>query len=654
MLANLAWTAWICFALALAWPPVREYGHLFMTRTPARFAGFVPFVPVGIAALCLLLHLVRKRIPGWADGALLLAPAMIVLLWREPAPLFLGLALALSAHGIGAFACHPAPQGILSRMGLRFAFGFAVLIWLMVMLGLAGWLRPISVGLLLLPAFYAKPLIVDLRDLGKRWSEAVERKSGLVSICLSFAIVFGALGALWAITPTIAFDPLKMHLMSARWYAETGVFQPLPNQPESFYPQGAELLMTILWLLGGQQGAQMLGPAIVIPTFLILAALLHRLGLRPAAALAGLVAAFSLPFLHWTAFVAKNDFPLALFLLASLLCLLEKRPILASFFLAMAFQIKHVALFGAVGLTPLFLIAIWRSQRRWRTLFAVGAVFLVFGTFSLVRTWWLIGDPLYPESLKRTTDISVITHPHRSTFERVMRYAGIPWLIHFDGQRAFQSSSHNPMGIWLVLFAPGLLVLPWRRSHDYQRVGLFCGVYVLYWVSILVTLRYAIAPLMILAALPAVAAVRLPRWLSVPATFLSLSFSLIVIVLIEVSAPQIEWLLGERNRESYLSAALPSYDVIRHFQGSVHGEGKIFSIGNCAGAYAPRVDRFSCAYRIDLKDSDDVIEEQVHKVGYRYLILEQVPENADIPKRFPTAKQLYSDAHFAAYDLNPN
>jgi hypothetical protein len=652
MITNWAWLVWISLAFFLTWGPLSEYLHVFSERTPARFAPLVPIVPIALAGWTCAVHFARRRIPAWADSIILAGPAVLLAAWKTPIPFALGVVLLLSAYGFGAILWRRPTEEVLARMGLRWAIGFTVLIWALIAFGIAGLLHPGPLAMLMLPALYVKPLWSDLRLLARHWDSADQRQSAAVSLHVAFGAVLAILGAIWSITPTIAFDPLKMHLPSARWYAETGVFQPLPVQPESYYPQGMELLMAFLWSYGGQAAAQLAAPVIVVPTLVLSAAILRRFRLGAAATAVGLVAAFSLPFLHWTAFVAKNDFPLVLFLLAALLALLERKPLAASLFLAMAFHIKHVALFGAVGLAPLFAWEVWKSQKRWRLLLAVPAVFLAVGTFSLIRTWAHTGNPLYPESIKRTTDISVVTHPYRSLGERVMRYVGIPWLLHFDGQRAFESSSKNPMGVWLVFFGPGVLLLPWFRSRPFRLVAIFCCFYLLYWVSILVTLRYAIAPILLLSALAAPALLRLPRWIGLPSAFTSLLFSFQVISLIELSAPQLEWLLGERNRDSYLLAALPSYGVLHHFRQAGIQE-PIFAVGNCARAYAPRPDRFSCAFRVDLKNSDDNILKEVQGGAVRYLLIEQTDENAGLPKRLPSARLVYSDTFFAAFDLRP-
>lgn len=649
MKPNPLWIIWLLFALAITFTPFRTLADVFRTHSPAPVAAALPAIPFLLAVGAWIVH--RCRLPRWELLFLLALPTLLCLA-KAPVPTLAAATLFLSAHAIGARLLRNPPESPALRVGLRFGLGIGVLICTLFLAGLAGLLRGPLAILLLLPALDIRTFLPDLQLFRVRWADAEDIRHPAVSVLYFFALGFAVLGALWILTPNIAFDPLKMHLASARWYAETGRFSPAPLVPESYYPQGAELLMALLWIIGGQPAAQLLAPVFFLGVLLLSAAILRVCGLKPAAVLCGLIAASATPFLHWTAFVAKNDTPLAFFLLASLVCLLHKRVYLATFFLAMAFGIKHVALFGAVGLTPLFLREIWQSPKRLRTLATVAALFLALGTFSLIRTYSLTGDPLYPENTSRTVDISVVNHPYQSAGERVMRYVGIPWLLHFDGQRAFESSSPNPMGFWLVFFALGWLSWINDRTLALRLTLLFCAVYLLYWVSILVTLRYAFAPILLLIALTAPALFRLPRWLSAPAAFYCLTFSLAVCTLIEVSPPQLLWAAGRLNTDGFLRQALPTYAAAQALHGKAAQSDQVLALDGCPTPYAPFPGTVRCLHHSDFDGSTARLLAEIKRGGYRFLILPHTPLGKEALLSL-TAKQVYSDPHFALYDLSP-
>ena len=648
MKLNPLWIIWFLFALATTFGPFRTLVGIFQTHSPAPVAAALPAIPVILALAVWLTH--RFRSPRWEPVIILGVPILICLV-KAPIPTLLAAALFSSAHTIGTRLLSAPPASAILRIALRFGLGIGVITLIMFLAGLAGLVRWPLALLLLAPALLATELWKDAKILQAKWTDSNDHDPG-VSTLLLFAFVLGVVGSLWVLTPAIAFDPLKMHLASARWYVETGALTPVPTVIESYYPQGTELLMALLWLLGGQAAAQMLAPVFFLAAILAAAAVLRSCGLTPVAVVCGLIAAAAIPFLHWTAFVAKNDFPLAFFLLASLACLLHKRLLLATVFLAMAFGIKHVALFGAVGLTPLFLREIWQSPKRLKTLLAVAAIFLSLGTISLVRTYLLTGNPLYPESTSRTADFSVVSHPYQSNGERVMRYAGIPWLLHFDGQRAFESSSPNPMGLWLVFFA--LAVLAWipDRSVALRLTLLFCVVYLLYWVSILVTLRYAIAPIMLITALTAPALFRLPRWLTVAISFYCLLFSLAVCTLIEISAPQLLWWAGRIDTDTFLRRSLPIYSASQALYGKATSADRVLALNGCPSPYAPFAGTVRCFYNYDFQDSVPRLQAEISQGNYRFLILPSIPLRQQLLPVL-SAKEIYQDPSFAVYDLGP-
>lgn len=649
MKPNPLWIIWLLFAFAVTFTPFRTLADVFRTHSPAPVAAALPAIPFLLALGAWITH--RLRLPRWEPFLLIALPTLLCLA-KAPIPTLLAAALFLSAHAIGARLLSNPPESTVLRIGLRFGLGIGILTFSLFLTGLAGLLRWQLAVVLLLPALDLRALLTDIELLRARWAEMEDLRHPAVSVLYFFALGFAVLGALWIITPNIAWDPLKMHLASARWYVETGTFSPVPLVPESYYPQGAELLMALLWTLGGQPAAQLVAPVFFLGILLTTAAILRQCGLAPAAVFCGIVVAAATPFLHWTAFVAKNDTPLAFFLLASLVCLLHKRLYLATFFLALAFGIKHVALFGAVGLTPLFLREIWLSPKRVRTLAAVAALFLALGTFSLVRTYTLTGNPLYPENASRTVDVSVVNHPYQSTGERVMRYVGIPWLLHFDGQRAFESSSRNPMGFWLVFFALSWLSWIIDRTTALRLTLLFCVIYLLYWVSILVTLRYAFAPIFLLLALSAPALFRLPRWLALPAAFYCLTFSLAVCTLIEVSPPQLLWLGGRLNTDGFLRQALPMYSAAQALHGKATKTDRILALDSCPTPYAPFPGTVRCLHHTDFQDSPVRLLDEIKTGAYRFLILP--PSELRRQTLLPlTSKEVYSDPQFAVFDLNP-
>jgi len=79
--------------------------------------------------------------------------------------------------------------------------------------------------------------------------------------------------------------------------------------------------MTAGLMLAGQPCAQMLPPVFFLLAALLLVRIVRACGGSPTGAVCGVVFAASVPFLHWTGSVAKNDLAMAFFELAALYCL---------------------------------------------------------------------------------------------------------------------------------------------------------------------------------------------------------------------------------------------------------------------------------------------------------------------------------------------
>ncbi len=647
MIPASVWIATFVLGLVLAVRPWLWHVDIIRANSGALTGGAIAALPFVAAAGAALLHRFRRpRLEPW----LLLGLPMLICLLRVPLATLVALAWVGAAYAIGYHALRRPPADGPLRIAICFGLGAAAQMLILAAAGLAGWIHPAVAALLLAPALAARPLLAELKGLAEKYAAADDIRHPAVSVVLFFAMLFVAIAALWAITPAISYDPLKMHLANARWYVETGVFQPSPSSPESYFPQAAELLMAGLWTLGGQAAVQLVSPVFFIAAILSAAAVLRAAGMSRAAVFCGLAAAAAIPFLHWTGSVAKNDLLLAFFMLAALGSLLDRRPALASFFLAVAFGIKHVALFGAVALTPLFLYEIWQSKRRVRTFAAVAAVFLAFGLLSMIRNYVLVGDPLYPESASRGVQIAVTTSQYPTVADRVWRYVGVPWLIHFDGFRAFESASPNPMGIWLVFFFPFLFRRPANAAH--RAALLFCGIYLLYWMSILVTLRYAVAPILLLTALTAPGLFLAHRRVAAAVALVCLSFGLTVTILNEVSVTQILWYARRLDDDALLRRMLVYYPATRALDGHARRGELTFSLDGCAVPYAPFPGSVRCFDQVDFKaDPVREIVDEIRYRGYRFAILPAKPVRPAILRELPGHRLLFEDAKTALYSV---
>jgi hypothetical protein len=521
------------------------------------------------------------------------------------------------------------------------AAGLSILVWPLAALGLTGRLRPWTIlALLAVGAWIARRQALEavraLIQADREWAAAAEFRRRWPGLLLPLAGILLAFGLVVALTPTIAFDPLKFHLPLARHYAETGRVTPLASDGYGFNPQNFEILLAAAYSLAGQGGARLVAPAFFVALLGALFAVVRRTGAGRDAALAGCIFAAAIPFVHWTGVNMKHDVIVAFLHLAALLAWCEWRSGgrygwigLGVVFGAVSLGFKHPAAFGLLGLAPLYAYALWRHPRRGRALVACAALGLSLGSFWLARSWVLTGDaffyydvgqPLPPEHAGQVGTAA----------RRLVNALVWPYRIHFDGALFFRSFTPNPMGVALPALLPAWLLWKRRASGSLTRAAwIFAGASLLPWGFYVPLLRFVIAPLSLLLALTVARCAEAsegspPVWrrAALAAGGAAWLASLPVLLILEVNVPQVRYLARQIDGREYLRQALRTYPSLEAL-GAVAGPGDtVFGVQNCSRAYAPYPGRFLCDYYHPENPADRAQLRQVlQAVGCRYLIL---------------------------------
>ncbi len=492
-------------------------------------------------------------------------------------------------------------------LALGFGLGCAVLIPLLFGLGLLRlYYAPVFALLLALPCLiFRRDVLAGILAMRQILIAKVSPSHPLAGIAFIFAVLAAASALAVALSPSIAFDPLAMHLASARYYSAQHALETLPTLPESYYPQGCEVLMALAWSLGGQPAAQLISPLFWVLSLLLLFLIARSCNLSNAAAFAGVVAAAMMPFAHWSGSNSKNDSAMVFFQAAALLAFLrwlETRnqawiPV-GALLLGSTFAIKHVALFGAIPLVCFFLYAIRHSIPRLRLALAFCSIFAVSALYWPARTAYLTGNPVYPASLSQSLDL----HEKGVAKRRVPRFLRIPWYAYFNGWRVFESPLPNPMGLALLVFLPLAILVPRQRTPTRRACWLFCAVYLAYWIPMAGMLRYAILPISLVIVFLAGKATtfydrlggRLLRATVAGAFAGALLFAALGIAIIEVNAPMLLLFARRIGPDQYLDMALRTHKSLA-WLAAAHPGSSIFGIDNCSRAYAPDPAKFYCA-----------------------------------------------------------
>ena len=669
--AGWTWLLWLAGCAWLTADPFRAQLDRFADGGPAFFRLIL--VALAAAPLALwLYHVTRNRGLWRHEPALISAALLVVFGVHQPGALLVWLAVATTAYGVGRLTRErlglddvTGPEDLV----LSTTIGLGLLSCLLYALGLLGWLHPATLAAVLIAAAVAfqrsiRALPATLAGLARAWAATPGLRSGLPTIAVAFGVVQTLLCVMVTIAPAVTHDPLALHLAPARWYSEQGALDPMPYLDYSYYPQGFEALLAMVYSLAGQPAAQMAAPLFFGLTLLLLFAVARRCGFDRSSAAVGVAFAAAIPYLHWTGSNAKNDLAVALFQLGALYCGLRARHAPASphwlrlgaFLLGMSFAVKHVALFGALPIGLLY-VWIWWKRRLGPSVAAGAAViFLAVSLLWPARTLVLTGNPVYPMTLSRAVEVSP------APFKRV-NLANLAWVAHFRGREMIEVRTDHPLGVALVLLAPlWLLLRRVSRTEDRttERACLFyVGAACLYWGSTWPMLRYGLPPVALLVTLTAA---RVPSWtgparswLALPATAYALLFGVLCTAVIEVHRPHAELLIGRINREQFLARSLETWPSMERLRAYAEPGDFVLAYNNCSRLYAPDVGRFHCVMASDADDGAASLRRTLPRNPYRFLLLPSGDHGREMLHRLelegPPPEPIHADERYTLYRL---
>lgn len=650
----LAWLVWLAIAVWLTVPGFVWQVEYFRSPGPRYFRLLIFLLAVSPPGLWAYNWLRLPRLWRWEFSLVAATPVAAAFLY-EPKAAAVTLVVVLASFVMGRRArsvCGIAANGTVEDIAVSTGLGLGALHCALFLMGLAGWYTA-RAFLLLLAAF----LIIGRRAwiefftapgrLHRAWGATSELRGWAGALGTVFGAALIACGVMVMLAPSLAYDVLRAHLPLVHYYAAQHALRTPAYIDYGFFPQGVETLMTLGYVLAGDAAAQMLPPVYFVLALLMAFRIGRICGLSVFTALAGTLSAAAIPLLHWTGSVAKNDLALAFFVLAALHGYLRWREsgnfrcvLAGAFFLAMGAGIKHSVVYAIPPLALLYLQAASRQPRAVRAVVKLGAIFVVFGAFWLVRTWVLTGNPVYPFSAQAAVPATGET----SWWSVMVRCLRLPWDIHFHGRAYFESPLDHPMGIVLVLFTP-LWALAGKRVNRTEAVCLFfCGLYLAYWAIVQGMPRFAIAPIMILCVLTAARVVHFCRVTRpviqvsiLAASGYALLFGLLGAAIVEVNAPQFRYFARRIDKPGYLRQALSPYRAMEFLRGVAHPGDAVLSVDSCALVYAPDPSAFHCLWQataVSLGGHD-----------YRLLIL-PTARSGLAPAGW---RKVYGDESFAVY-----
>jgi hypothetical protein len=382
------------------------------------------------------------------------------------------LGLALTALVLGRTAVQSlAFESALERWTVSLALGLALSAHLLLLLGLAGLLRPV-------PVLVAAAGVQVLGVLARR-VPAVSAVPEVPAVPWALAAPALAPFLLLALYPPTAFDATLYHLPFARAFVESGGVPYVLDRRVPVFPQVNEILFSALMMFGrdvANHGLQLL-------MTLTTAALAFLWGRRawPERPWAGWLAAavfLGNPVVAYLAGTAYIEAGLTLFVTASLYTLdrwsgERSRGWLAlsALFAATACDVKYLGLFflGIAGLAVL----LTGGRSRWRDALLFTAVALAFLAPWYLRILAFNGNPLFPY-LPSVFGQSAWNpggppEPLLAQEPPPVRWLRLPWDLVFDRRRYHDGAPFSPVYLAAI---PLVLFTAWRDRRVRPLVGI--------------------------------------------------------------------------------------------------------------------------------------------------------------------------------------
>lgn len=406
--------------------------------------------------------------------------------------------------------------------------GFGALAYLVLAVGLAGWLY--SWVLLALIGVIA---LVSLREIGGVVRDVVKglrsragAKLGAAESLIAFSMVsLGALALISALAPPseLDWDGLAYHLAVPKMYlAQHSIFY-IPFMSHSNFPFLTEMLYTVGLSLGSITVAKLFHFSTYIASAAAIYSLCRR-RLSPRIGSIGALLFMSVPVVIWEAGSAYADITTALYVVLAVYAVLnweqsERRPwlVVCGLMCGFALGTKVLAAVPAAAIC-LWILAVSGSSRGWgrglRASLLVGVVAILVGCPWYIKSCVYTGNPVYPflysvfggkywsvEAAEAYRGAQLAFGMGRGLREFIM----LPWNLTMNGAFFFDDPSRlklfSLIGAAFIGLIP-LQILAGSRNKVVLITGLVSVVFIAAWFGLMQQTRYliTIVPLLCVVA----------------------------------------------------------------------------------------------------------------------------------------------------------
>ncbi|MBN1146694.1 MAG: glycosyltransferase family 39 protein [Anaerolineales bacterium] len=524
------------------------------------------------------------------------------------------LVILLFAWGMGRKilrALNLDENGDLESALFSLSVGLGVIAYAVLALGLAGWLEPLPIALLLMFAGLWTwrdwlPLALKAPALWRDWLSGWKGLGADRKVLLGLLTFLLILTLLQALTPPWDYDGLIYHLQGPRLFLEAGRMRMQTDNIWVYYPFASEML----FMLGMGLGSDVFAKLLHLSYAVILVLATYALGRRCLEKFSGLLAMAILVgmpiFPLWASF-AYNDITWAAYeflaLYAVFLWLDRQRRswlVMAGILMGFALGVKYMALGGGAVLG---LFVFWKSRAKgWRALLVNGALFggvaLAVGSPWYLKNWLWTGNPVYPffftaqEPVAGQVSLWMAYMDGFGAGRRPLDYLLLPVRLYTHYQRfgTFLGSIEIPSFLF-----PLILFYPWARKSACTNGLLgWVGLRFVVWAVGTHQTRYLLPLFPALSLLSAYVLVGLAskfkktylaRILVLGLVFGMLATTLVYSALFFVMVRPLGVIVGLESKDAFLRRVIPLYEVTKYLETNLPPEARVMMLWDGRGYY---------------------------------------------------------------------
>ncbi len=530
----------------------------------------------------------------------------------------------------------------LTRLLLFVTLGYLVLAYLLLGLGLLGYLQSgpvlvVLVILLLVGLTAFRTLWRDLCAVGNRLRHALLASSARWLYWFLLFFVLASLPVALAPPPGLDWDGLAEHLAMAKEWVKAGRIIPLWYEHHSQFPATLQMLYALALLWRGAIAAKVFHFSFGLIALGAVFVLTRR-HISPQAAPWAAAVLAATPVFSWLMGAAYVDLPVVACALLSVHFFLEwissgavRDAALSGLLIgaAMAFKMQGIPYFGLLLIFALYIA--WRHRRqetqRWRAVAIFTTVGLLVASPWYVKSWLITGNPVYPFAYstfggKQWSAQQAEWYRHHQLLFGVgelpsrQELAAMPWYARsFVGPRqplrllvAPLNLTFNPppftdpvspataimffaIGPLYLIFTPMLLAFSGRPAKLKVLLILF-GLLWIWWLYSMQQSRYLLPTMALLAPAAGYALCRCTQHKSVlrPVALAIVTTWLVIILLIKAISlyTALPVVAGTVSREQYLASSLEPYPVLSYINNHTPPEAKVISYGEVRLFYLER------------------------------------------------------------------